>query len=91
MMVLGIDIGGSGVKGAPVDPVLGELTAERRRVPTPQPSDVTSVLKAAQEVAGHFDTPDRVVTGAHVAPPQTEDPASGDAQPAGSSGGAPAA
>lgn len=60
MMVLGIDIGGSGVKGAPVDPVLGELTAERRRVPTPQPSDVTSVLKAAQEVAGHFDTPDRV-------------------------------
>ena len=60
MVVLGIDIGGSGVKGAPVDPALGELTAERHRVPTPQPSDVTSVVKAVTEVVAHFETPDRV-------------------------------
>src|SRR3954449_12626386 len=60
MAILGIDIGGSGVKGALVDPVRGELLAERYRVPTPQPSDVTSVVEAAAEVAGQFDDVDRV-------------------------------
>jgi polyphosphate glucokinase len=60
MAILGIDIGGSGVKGAPVDTVRGELTEERHRVPTPQPSDVTSVIEAVAEVAEAFDPPDRV-------------------------------
>src|SRR3954471_2913555 len=60
MAILGIDIGGSGVKGAPVDTVRGELLAERYRVPTPQPSDVTSVVEAVAEVAGQFDDLDRV-------------------------------
>jgi polyphosphate glucokinase len=60
MAILGIDIGGSGVKGAPVDTTLGELLAERVRVPTPQPSDVTSVVEAVAEVAGQFDDFDRV-------------------------------
>ena len=60
MATLGIDIGGSGVKGAPVDTARGELLAERYRVPTPQPSDVTSVVEAVAEVAGQFDDFDRV-------------------------------
>jgi polyphosphate glucokinase len=60
MAILGIDIGGSGVKGAPVDTVRGELLEERYRVPTPQPSDVTSVVEAAAEVAATFDGYDRV-------------------------------
>jgi polyphosphate glucokinase len=60
MAILGIDIGGSGVKGAPVDTVRGELLAERVRVPTPQPSDVSAVVKAVAEVAGSFDGYDRV-------------------------------
>jgi len=60
MATLGIDIGGSGVKGAPVDTALGELLAERVRVPTPQPSDVTSIVEAVAEVAGQFDDFDRV-------------------------------
>jgi polyphosphate glucokinase len=60
MAILGIDIGGSGVKGAPVDTVRGELLAERLRVPTPQPSDVTSVVEAVAEVAAQFDGFDRV-------------------------------
>lgn len=60
MAILGIDIGGSGVKGAPVDTVRGELLEERFRVPTPQPSDVTSVVEAVAEVAGKFDGYDRV-------------------------------
>jgi polyphosphate glucokinase len=55
MAILGIDIGGSGVKGAPVDTVRGELLAERYRVPTPQPSDVSSVIEAAADVASRFD------------------------------------
>jgi polyphosphate glucokinase len=54
MAILGIDIGGSGVKGAPVDTVRGELLAERYRVPTPQPSDVSSVVEAVAEVAAQF-------------------------------------
>ncbi len=60
MAILGIDIGGSGVKGAPVDTVRGELLAERVRVPTPQPSDVTSVVEAVAEVAAQFDDFDRI-------------------------------
>src|SRR3712207_5120331 len=60
MAILGIDIGGSGVKGAPVDTTRGELLEERVRVPTPQPSDVTSVVEAVAEVAGKFDAYDRV-------------------------------
>jgi len=60
MAILGIDIGGSGVKGAPVDTVRGELLAERHRVPTPQPSDVSAVAEAVAEVAGQFDGYDRV-------------------------------
>jgi polyphosphate glucokinase len=60
MATLGIDIGGSGVKGAPVDTALGELLTERVRVPTPQPSDVTSVVEAVAEVAAQFGDFDRV-------------------------------
>jgi polyphosphate glucokinase len=60
MAILGIDIGGSGVKGAPVDTVAAELLTERHRVPTPQPSDVSSVVDAVAEVAGKFDGWDRV-------------------------------
>ncbi len=36
--VLGVDIGGSGVKGAPVDLGTAEFTAERFRLETPQPA-----------------------------------------------------
>lgn len=53
-VILGIDIGGSGIKGAPVDTLTGQLVAERHRIPTPEgakPADVTRVLK---ELVGHF-------------------------------------
>jgi len=60
MAILGIDIGGSGVKGAPVDTVRGEFLQERFRVPTPQPSDVASVVAAVTEVAAQFDGYDGV-------------------------------
>ncbi|MCB9451620.1 MAG: ROK family protein [Anaerolineaceae bacterium] len=55
MQTLGIDIGGSGIKGAVVDTETGEIVEERFRIPTPQPSlpeDVAIVLK---EIVNHFD------------------------------------
>ena len=53
-VVLGIDIGGSGVKGAPVDTTTGQLTAERIRIDTPQPATPKAVAKVFADVAGHF-------------------------------------
>jgi len=37
MHILGVDIGGSGIKGAPVNVTTGEMLAERFRIPTPRP------------------------------------------------------
>jgi polyphosphate glucokinase len=52
--ILGIDIGGSGIKGAPVDTRTGKLLEERFRVETPQPSTPESVAKAVKKVVDHF-------------------------------------
>lgn len=51
---LGIDIGGSGVKGAPVDLEAGEFAAERLRIDTPQPSTPDAVAEVVAEIAHHF-------------------------------------
>lgn len=48
MITLGIDIGGSGIKGALVDTVSGEMISQRIRIPTPEkgkPEDVGNVVK----------------------------------------------
>ncbi|MBN1178601.1 MAG: ROK family protein [Anaerolineae bacterium] len=55
MDVLGIDIGGSGVKGAVVDVRQGHLLTERRRIPTPQPSTPEAVADVVAEIVAHFD------------------------------------
>ncbi|NJC72886.1 ROK family protein [Planosporangium thailandense] len=60
MTMLGIDIGGSGIKGAPVDLAAGDLALERYRLETPQPATVERVVETAAEVARHFDAADRV-------------------------------
>lgn len=52
--VLGIDIGGSGVKGAPVDLVNGQLTADRVRVATPQPATPATVGAVVEQIAERF-------------------------------------
>jgi len=54
MKVLGIDIGGSGVKGAIVDTELGELVSERHRIPTPHPAKPEAVARTVQKVVQHF-------------------------------------
>jgi polyphosphate glucokinase len=52
--VLGIDIGGSGIKGAPVDLNHGELTTERLRIDTPKKSTPENVAKVVAEIVDHF-------------------------------------
>lgn len=52
--ILGIDIGGSGIKGAPVNLETGELTQERHRIETPQPSTPNAVAKVVNDIVEHF-------------------------------------
>ncbi|MFD3797479.1 polyphosphate--glucose phosphotransferase [Streptomyces californicus] len=55
MEILGVDIGGSGIKGAPVDLDRGDLAQERHKVLTPQPATPKGVADCVAEVVGHFD------------------------------------
>lgn len=54
---LGIDIGGSGIKGAPVDLETGELAAERLRVDTPEGGDPDAVAAEVARIVEHFGWP----------------------------------
>lgn len=51
---LGIDIGGSGIKGAPVDLDAGEFARERLRIETPAESTPTAVADVVARIAEHF-------------------------------------
>jgi len=55
--ILGIDIGGTGIKVARVDVERGVLISERRRLPTPQPASPEAVVAAAARLAGSWDGP----------------------------------
>jgi polyphosphate glucokinase len=52
--VLGIDVGGSGVKGAIVNTVTGRLLSERYRVKTPRPATPRALAKALARIVRHF-------------------------------------
>ncbi len=54
MKILGIDIGGSGVKGAPVDTKTGKLLQERHRVDTPEFLTPVQMGKTIKVIATHF-------------------------------------
>jgi polyphosphate glucokinase len=54
MEILGIDIGGTGIKGAPVNVETGEFAAERFRLETPQPSTPEAVAETVAELARQF-------------------------------------
>ncbi|WP_435592732.1 polyphosphate--glucose phosphotransferase [Nocardia sp. bgisy118] len=53
----GIDIGGSGVKGAAVDLATGELTHERIKIATPHPSTPQAVADAVAKLVAEADWP----------------------------------
>jgi polyphosphate glucokinase len=54
MEILGIDLGGTGIKGAPVDIDRGVLMAERYRLLTPQPATPDAVADTVAKVVIHF-------------------------------------
>jgi len=54
MDILGIDIGGTGIKGAPVDTATGTLVGERFRLLTPVPATPEAVSETVAQVAAHF-------------------------------------
>lgn len=62
-LAFGIDIGGSGIKGAPVDLSTGEFTADRVRIPTPEKSTPEAVCEVIQELLGEFDLPEELPIG----------------------------
>lgn len=51
---LGIDIGGSGIKGAPVDLDKGEFATDRLRIPTPEKSTPDAVAECVVQIVEHF-------------------------------------
>ncbi|GAB2866685.1 ROK family protein [Streptomyces deserti] len=54
MQIFGVDIGGSGIKGAPVDLDRGDLAAERFKVLTPIPATPDAVADGVKQVVEHF-------------------------------------
>jgi polyphosphate glucokinase len=53
--VLGIDIGGTGIKAAPVDTATGELTGERQKLATPHPATPDAVVDVVAQLVHAFD------------------------------------
>jgi polyphosphate glucokinase len=54
MQILGIDVGGSGIKGAPVDTETGKLLEDRIRIKTPEKAEPEPVAEVAAQVAQTF-------------------------------------
>ncbi|MFE6405891.1 polyphosphate--glucose phosphotransferase [Streptomyces sp. NPDC057837] len=54
MQIFGVDIGGSGIKGAPVDLDMGDLAQERHKVLTPHPATPDGVADGVKQVVDHF-------------------------------------
>jgi polyphosphate glucokinase len=54
MEALGLDIGGSGIKGAPVDLATGTLLAPRQRFPTPDSAKPDEMAEVVGQIARHF-------------------------------------
>ena len=52
--VLGIDIGGTGIKAAPVDVTAGKLTADRVKLATPHPPTPDAVAEVIAALVGQF-------------------------------------
>ena len=69
MPILGIDIGGSGIKGALVDEKTGEVVTARFRIPTPDHAKPDDVAKVVKEIVKHFDYKGQVGIGLEKFPP----------------------
>ena len=65
-IALGIDIGGTGIKGAPVGVATGNLTAPRHAIPTPQPATPSAVAEAVRQMLQYFGLPPGTPTGVTI-------------------------
>lgn len=63
MSVLGIDIGGSGIKGAPVDVATGVFLQDRIRIPTPSPGNPDQVIEVIRRIVEHFSWEGKIGAG----------------------------
>jgi polyphosphate glucokinase len=63
MEILGIDVGGSGIKGAPVNIETGQLTADRIRIKTPQKAEPQPVANVVAQIAQSFEWEGRIGIG----------------------------
>lgn len=57
----GIDFGGSGIKGAPVDLAAGDFAGERVKIATPRPATPAAVAEVFAELLGRFPASDAPV------------------------------
>ncbi|MDJ0498643.1 MAG: ROK family protein [Acidimicrobiia bacterium] len=55
MQALGVDVGGTGIKAAPVDLATGKRTEKRKRILTPRPSTPEAVYEVIAQLVEHFD------------------------------------
>ncbi|MCD2451364.1 ROK family protein [Methylicorpusculum oleiharenae] len=55
MHILGVDIGGSGIKGAIVDTITGTLITERHRIKTPKPATPEAIAEVLAQLVTHFN------------------------------------
>jgi polyphosphate glucokinase len=55
MHALGIDIGGTGIKAAPVDVTTGMMLAQRTKILTPRPATPDAVAEVVRQLTGSFD------------------------------------
>jgi len=63
MTLLGIDVGGSGIKGALVNSETGEMISERFRIPTPIPRTPEAMTDVIAQIVEHFDYKGKVGCG----------------------------
>ncbi len=63
MHTLGIDVGGSGIKGAPVDTKTGKLLAKRIRIKTPPQAEPQPVAEVVAQIAQAFHWKDSIGIG----------------------------
>ncbi len=54
MQILGVDIGGTGIKAAPVDVTTGKLVAERVKLATPHPAEPDAVAGVVHDLVTGF-------------------------------------
>ena len=55
MQILGVDIGGTGIKGAIIETETGEMLTERKRIETPKPATPEAVAATLKELVQQFE------------------------------------